>query len=111
MKEIFFLWRNFDRIKSINTWDYQWVYTVMKNRGLAIIPEQNLIKNIGFTEGATHTNNNSDSVLGQMKLSTLTEINHPKAVKICRDADKYTFNFFSALSESIFIRALKRIKK
>ena len=38
-----------------DTWDYQWTYTNLKNNSLAIVPNVNLITNIGFEEGATHT--------------------------------------------------------
>lgn len=39
----------------IDTWDYQWQYSIWKNNGLSIIPNKNLIKNIGFGSDATHT--------------------------------------------------------
>lgn len=42
-----------------NTWDYQWVYCVMKNKGLAIVPGVNLVSNIGFGENSTHTGDSS----------------------------------------------------
>lgn len=38
-----------------NTWDYQWSYTCFLNSGLTIIPNINLINNIGFDSNATHT--------------------------------------------------------
>ncbi len=41
----------------INTWDYQWVYSCIKNNGLTIIPRVNLVNNIGFDDRATHTTN------------------------------------------------------
>jgi GR25 family glycosyltransferase involved in LPS biosynthesis len=40
---------------KIDTWDYQWTITNLFNNGLSIIPNVNLIKNIGFGENATHT--------------------------------------------------------
>ncbi len=40
---------------EINTWDYQWFYTIWKNNGLSIRPNVNLVKNIGFSQLATHT--------------------------------------------------------
>jgi hypothetical protein len=39
----------------IDTWDYQWMYTLIKNNGLAICPNVNLVQNIGFGNDATHT--------------------------------------------------------
>jgi hypothetical protein len=38
-----------------DTWDYQWLYTGLKNNSLTVIPTVNLVSNIGFGEGATHT--------------------------------------------------------
>jgi hypothetical protein len=40
---------------KIDTWDYQWLYTIIRNNGLAICPEVNLVQNIGFGKDATHT--------------------------------------------------------
>lgn len=40
---------------KIDTWDYQWSYCVFINSGLSILPNTNLIKNIGFGADATHT--------------------------------------------------------
>jgi hypothetical protein len=38
-----------------NTWDYQWLYTCLKNNSLMAVPSVNLISNIGFGDGGTHT--------------------------------------------------------
>lgn len=38
-----------------NTWDYQWVYTLLTNNMLSIAPNVNMVRNIGFGESATHT--------------------------------------------------------
>lgn len=39
----------------IDFWDYQWLYTRLSSGGYSIVPRENLIKNIGFGENATHT--------------------------------------------------------
>jgi len=39
----------------IDTWDYQWFFHCWIQNRLAIVPEVNLVMNIGFDEGATHT--------------------------------------------------------
>jgi hypothetical protein len=38
-----------------NTWDYQWSYTNIVHNSLIAVPRTNLITNIGFGPGATHT--------------------------------------------------------
>jgi hypothetical protein len=40
---------------NIDTWDYQWVYSIWKNNGISIAPSVNLISNIGFGNMGTHT--------------------------------------------------------
>jgi hypothetical protein len=40
---------------TLDTWDFAWMYTLMKHNGLAVIPARNLIRNIGMGIGATHT--------------------------------------------------------
>jgi hypothetical protein len=45
---------------EIDTWDYQWFYTMALNSGFAVIPATNLIQNIGFGPDATHTWKTSD---------------------------------------------------
>ncbi len=39
----------------IDTWDYQLVYLLLKNRQLTVTPRVNLISNLGFDSRATHT--------------------------------------------------------
>jgi len=41
--------------RTVNAWDYQWVYTMLYERRVAIVPANNLITNLGFQEDATHT--------------------------------------------------------
>lgn len=50
---------------KIDTWDYQWVYSIWKNRGGAITPCVNLIENIGHGKNSTH--------MSLRKLQTQTE--------------------------------------
>ena len=41
--------------KQIDTWDYQLVYLSVIKKGLHVIPNVNLIQNVGFGGNATHT--------------------------------------------------------
>lgn len=47
---------------DIDTWDYQWAFTLMAIDGKAINPTVNLVQNIGFGEGATHTKNSKSPI-------------------------------------------------
>ena len=51
-------WANvFDQVHQgqIDTWDFSWAYALWKQNGLAILPELNLVTNLGFSDSATHT--------------------------------------------------------
>jgi hypothetical protein len=52
-----FVYKNFKRTKDghIDTWDYQYFYSNLINGYLSIIPNNNMISNIGFGREATHT--------------------------------------------------------
>lgn len=57
-KDIQFYWSS-NFIKTyygeIDTWDYQWVFSIFKNQGLCLCPTSNLVQNIGFGDDSTHT--------------------------------------------------------
>jgi hypothetical protein len=42
---------------SVDWWDYQWDYARYVHNGLAIVPNRNMVKNIGIGNDATHTLN------------------------------------------------------
>ena len=55
---------------KIDTWDYQWTFSKIKNNYLSIIPSKNLITNVGFNKNAKHTfdKNNSFSFLKKFEI-------------------------------------------
>ncbi len=63
---------------KINTWDYQYMFANVINHRIAIVPNVNLISNIGFGEGATHTTEVND--FANIPVSEFTEITHPKYI-------------------------------
>ncbi|CAN5454137.1 hemolytic protein HlpA [soil metagenome] len=77
----------FDDLHSgrIDTWDYQWIYAVMSRRGLGIIPNVNLITNIGFREDATHTTV-AGAHLSAKPRTDMPKIVHPKFMIPNREA-------------------------
>jgi hypothetical protein len=64
---------------KIDTWDYQWSFTLYKNCQFTVIPQKNFILNLGFDLEATHTKGKNP--YENLRLGTLTaEINHPKYI-------------------------------
>ncbi len=64
---------------KIDTWDYQWVFSCWVNSMLTILPNVNLVSNIGFGPGSTH--NSRASRFANMPGGDIGfPLNHPKLV-------------------------------
>lgn len=83
---------NFEAVfeKRLDTWDYQWTYAIWANGGLGILPNINLISNIGFRIDATHTRS-EDNKYANMKTDRLEKIIHPTFTIEDKIADDYFF--------------------
>lgn len=76
---------------KIDTWDYQLGFTNYFNNGLCIIPNSNLVTNIGFGANATHTTD-IDSRSANIPIVEIGEITHPLYFLPEKLADTYTLN-------------------
>lgn len=74
--------------QNINTWDYQYSYSNLINNYLSIIPNKNLITNIGFGVDATHTFGNHP--FSNLESFDIDEIVSPTFMMPSTDADIYT---------------------
>jgi hypothetical protein len=84
------------------SWDGKWIYAVMRRDGLSIVPQVNLVSNIGFGVGATHTVTLDKSA--GVETRPLGEIVHPAIVEPDLVADYLSFkNYF-------FVPLYKRVK-
>lgn len=88
-------WRDiFDAMYQypMDTWDYQWFFHVLKHKGKAIIPNKNLVLNIGFRNDATHTTSLPSWINKHtVNHEGLPILIHPKHTNCNKIADKYTF--------------------
>lgn len=82
------IWHKLFAESQPDTWDYRWTLVCMANGGLSVLPNKNLVMNIGFGEGALHTSGQPTAV----PVHPLGALRHPRLV--CRDAeaDAYTFD-------------------
>jgi hypothetical protein len=60
--------------KVTDTWDYQWVFCVMKYNGLSLFSGTNLVSNIGFGVKSTHTSGNNNRYSNLKTSSLLNKI-------------------------------------
>lgn len=86
-----------------DTWDYQWTLTGFVNETMCIMPEQNLVSNIGFGENATHTTDTTRIFANMATGSLRFPLRHPREVRVNAVADKRTAKkrFRVAQSQSV----------
>lgn len=70
-----------------SNWDFQLVYSIWKAGGLSVIPNVNLVGNIGNVADSAHPWRTDISHF--RKVEGLTEITHPKAVERNKEADDF----------------------
>ena len=84
--------RAFDTVYEgkIDTWDYQWTFACWLQNGLTILPNVNLVSNIGYGEAATHTRS-TESPLANMRIEAIQfPLMHPPYVIRDTVADERT---------------------
>lgn len=100
----------FIKKREISAWDYQLLFCTWLNNGVAILPNTNLISNIGFRTDSTHTLD-KDSKLANIPTYPILPLTHPEINDIKRDkkADNYYYKEYLYKSPlQIFYRILKR---
>ncbi len=89
-----------------NTWDYRWVFACFLKEGITVMPDRNLVTNIGFGEGATHTKNGRCKLM-LSEVPMVFPLKHPPEV-VCdivadRLMQRYHFatSFFCCLRQKV----------
>jgi len=76
---------------QLNTsWDYQWQLARWAHSGLCVVPNVNLVSNIGYGKDATHTRWKIKH-LAELPTRDIGSILHPPTVCRNEEADKYMF--------------------
>lgn len=87
---------------KVDTWDYQWIYSIWENNGISITPNANLVRNIGLKGNSSH-NFLNDSYKTELTCKEIKfPLVHPKKIKIDIEADLFTF-------ENIYSHSFKRL--
>jgi hypothetical protein len=71
---------------TIDTWDYQWVFSAWRADMVAIIPRSNMIRNLGFGTDATHTTGDMPAFIRDLEMTAVAfPLRHPDRVEAsCR---------------------------
>src|SRR5882762_1833703 len=77
---------------TVDWWDYQWDFARYAHGGLAIVPNTNLVKNLGFGELATHTKNGNSTRANMEALDIEFPLRDPPFMIRDMESDKKYFN-------------------
>lgn len=86
--------------KEVSAWDWQWFFSVASQNQLTIFPKVNLVSNIGFGEGATHTGLFwGDSMLSAGEMDY--PLKHPTYVCPYVEFEKQFYHYNNSLYDTI----------
>ena len=92
---------------SDSCWDYQFMYMLWLRNGLTVVPNVNLISNIGDGDDATHTINWTNNPNLRRQTSSIFPILYNENIKRNKKADKYYISNY-ILMEKSFIKKVFR---
>ena len=92
--------------KKIDTWDFQWMFTLWKNNALAITPKYNLVSNIGFGKNSSNTYYIND-LRANIDTKEIYIINHPSGINLSPSDKKikkiyFSFNYVKTIKQKIY---------
>lgn len=99
---------------NIDTWDFQWTFTVMNKNGLCITPRKNLVTNIGFGKLAANMKDDSHP-FSSLPLESIDSVVHPSEINWCKKCDSLTMkqnfdiSFYSEVVRPVCQRLLGMI--
>lgn len=105
MSEYFYYFTNIVFNGKFNTWDLQWVYCVLTNNGLCIVPAVNLVSNIGFDVEATHTKGENKNVQ-KKSVECIEQVVHPSFIFSNKVADRI---YFDIIHNGKYLRKSKTV--
>lgn len=90
-----------------SSWAYPWQLSCWMNHGLTILPDVNLVTNIGFGADATHTQQPTQSSF--LPTEAIPQIQHPDRVFRNHAADQYTDRALYSQRVGTFKRLRRRL--
>jgi hypothetical protein len=93
---------------KLDTWDCSWTFAAITHGMLQVVPNVNLISNIGFGPEATHTH--VVGIHANMPTQPMAfPIKHPNFVLADEEADRYISN--NQIAPSFLMRQVRRLRR
>ena len=78
---------------ELDTWDIIWTFSCWENNGLTIVPEVNLVTNIGFGESATHTTS-TNCYKANLPINAVEfPLIHPPTIQNNKYKDRFIYDY------------------
>ena len=99
--------------EKINSWAYRWTFACWVQNGLTILPNVNLVSNIGFGTEGTHTTVDNNPFANIHKEKIQFPLQHPPYIIRDARADEFTQNtlFKRSIADRIVRKARKILRK
>lgn len=92
----------------IDTWDYQWRLACWLQSGLTVVPQVNLVSNLGFGINATHTTE-PNNLLSNIQTSSMNfPLSHPDFIVRNAFAERISDTLFNSSGRTKRIKVLLR---
>jgi hypothetical protein len=101
-------WRRiFERtyLNRIDSWAFRWTFACWMSNGLAVLPQVNLVSNIGFAQVATHTKGSQNRFSNMPAHTIQFPLVHPKHLIRDTQADARTYQAMYSLRS----RAMQKV--
>jgi hypothetical protein len=84
--------KKFDKAYNnyVDSWAYRWTFSCWQQNGLSILPEVNLVSNIGFGTNSTHTKDRLNSYSKMTTQKIEFPLLHPPQIMPNTMADTFT---------------------
>jgi hypothetical protein len=96
---------------KIDTWGYRWTFACWIQNGLTILPNVNLVSNIGFGADATHTSRAIQSVVNNPVREMSFPLQHPPFITRHFEADRFTWENIYRPQISLLFKLKSKILK
>ena len=92
-------------------WDFKWMFACWLQNGFCIIPNGNLVTNIGHGSEATHTNDEKSPYNNMLVEAMSFPLKHPPFVIRNLEADKFTQRTLFDYDPNFFKKVQNKLKK
>jgi hypothetical protein len=96
---------------KVDSWDYGWTFACWIQNGLTILPNVNLVSNIGFGADATHTSRAIQSVVNNPVREMSFPLQHPPFITRHFEADRFTWENIYRPQISLLFKLKSKILK